>query len=589
MLKKFKYSSERFENYSLQKLQKDIFAGVVVGVIAIPLGMAFAIASGVKPEYGIYTTIIAGILISICGGSKYQIGGPTGAFIPILFGIVITYGFENLLIAGFLAGIILFLMGVFKLGLLIQFIPKPVTIGFTTGIAVIIFVGQISNFLGLAGVEKHEAFIDNILEILININSLNIYSILTALICLVSVLLTPKFVPKIPGPLIGLLLSTLIAVWLYPNQVPTIGSTFGNIPSELPKFQMLDITYERIIELIRPAFAIAILGAIESLLSAVVADGMTKSKHNSNRELMGQGVANIVTPFFWGVPATGAIARTATNIKNGAVSPISGVVHGIVVLFVLLLFAPYAFSIPLASMAPILMVVAWNMSERKEFLHILKTKSGDTLVLLVTFLLTVFVNLTVAVEFGLILAVILFTKRMSESVITEKVLPNPHSKTDKVDPTIVTDTHDCPQISIYNIEGPLFFGAAQTFEQKIMRTINDKPKVLILRMGKVPYIDTTGESYLSSIVNDFSRNGIVLITGLNQQPEKMLIKTGLSDIIGKEHFFDRTGEAINYALAQLDVKKCSGCKHFAFRECVSLSKSDFIEAEEKRKLITSSS
>lgn len=300
MLKKFKYSSERFENYSLQKLQKDIFAGVVVGVIAIPLGMAFAIASGVKPEYGIYTTIIAGILISICGGSKYQIGGPTGAFIPILFGIVITYGFENLLIAGFLAGIILFLMGVFKLGLLIQFIPKPVTIGFTTGIAVIIFVGQISNFLGLAGVEKHEAFIDNILEILININSLNIYSILTALICLVSVLLTPKFVPKIPGPLIGLLLSTLIAVWLYPNQVPTIGSTFGNIPSELPKFQMLDITYERIIELIRPAFAIAILGAIESLLSAVVADGMTKSKHNSNRELMGQGVANIVTPFFWG-------------------------------------------------------------------------------------------------------------------------------------------------------------------------------------------------------------------------------------------------------------------------------------------------
>ncbi|AST90102.1 sodium-independent anion transporter [Sutcliffiella cohnii] len=588
MLKKFKYSSERFENYSLQKLQKDIFAGVVVGVIAIPLGMAFAIASGVKPEYGIYTTIIAGILISICGGSKYQIGGPTGAFIPILFGIVITYGFENLLIAGFLAGIILFLMGVFKLGLLIQFIPKPVTIGFTTGIAVIIFVGQISNFLGLAGVEKHEAFIDNILEILININSLNIYSILTALICLVSVLLTPKFVPKIPGPLIGLLLSTLIAVWLYPNQVPTIGSTFGNIPSELPKFQMLDITYERIIELIRPAFAIAILGAIESLLSAVVADGMTKSKHNSNRELMGQGVANIVTPFFGGVPATGAIARTATNIKNGAVSPISGVVHGIVVLFVLLLFAPYASSIPLASMAPILMVVAWNMSERKEFLHILKTKSGDTLVLLVTFLLTVFVNLTVAVEFGLILAVILFTKRMSESVITEKVLPNPHSKTDKVDPTIVTDTHDCPQISIYNIEGPLFFGAAQTFEQKIMRTINYKPKVLILRMGKVPYIDTTGESYLSSIVNDFSKNGIVLITGLNQQPEKMLIKTGLSDIIGKEHFFERTGEAINYALAQLDVKKCSGCKHFAFRECVSLSKSDFKEAEEKRKLITSS-
>ncbi|MEH7238645.1 SulP family inorganic anion transporter [Bacillus sp. JJ1562] len=570
MLQKWAFTG-RFKGYSVQSFQKDLISGVVVGIIAIPLGMAFAIASGVKPEYGIYTTIIAGILISLFGGSKYQIGGPTGAFIPILFGIVATYGFENLLIAGFMAGIILFMMGIFKLGSLIKFIPRPVTIGFTSGIAIIIFVGQVPNFLGLDQIEKHELFLDNMREIVLHIREINIYSILTAFICLVVLLLTPKFFPKVPGSLIALLISTGIATIFYPSQVATIGSTFGEIPSKLPSFQFPDITVERIKHLIQPAFVIAMLGAIESLLSAVVADGMTNSKHNSNRELVGQGLANMVTPLFGGIPATGAIARTATNIKTGAVSPLSGVIHGIVVLLVLLLFAPYASKIPLASMAPIIMLVAWNMSERRVFYHVLQTKTGDSLVLVVTFLLTVLMNLTVAVQVGLILAVVLFTKRMSDIIVTEKALPNPETKHEKMDTGIVTDSHDCPQISIYNVEGPLFFGAAQAFEQQIMKSINYRPGVLLLRLGRVPFMDTTGEAGLASIVKDFSKHGIVLISGIKPQPKSVLQKTGLYELIGEENFFEHTGDAIDFALTQINHNKCLGCRHFVFKECQALS------------------
>ncbi|MED3554255.1 SulP family inorganic anion transporter [Cytobacillus praedii] len=577
----------RYSGYSLPSFQKDLLSGLVVGVIAIPLGMAFAIASGVKPEYGIYTTIIAGILISLFGGSKYQIGGPTGAFIPILFGIVMTYGYENLLIAGFLAGIILFLMGIFKLGSLIKFIPKPVTIGFTSGIAVIIFVDQIANFLGLTGVEKHETFLSNIREIIIHIHPINFYSVLTAGICLISILLTPKLFQKVPGPLIGLLFSTMIASLFYPNQVATIGSTFGEIPNALPHFKVPEMTFERVQKLIGPAFVIALLGGIESLLSAVVADGMTNSKHNSNRELVGQGIANIITPLFGGIPATGAIARTATNIKNGAVSPLSGIIHGIIVLIVLVILAPYASSIPLASMAPILMVVAWNMSERHVFFHMLKTKTEDSFVLVVTFLLTVFVNLTVAVEVGLLLAVVLFTKRMGDIMVTTKALPNPNNKHEKIESHMVTDARDCPQISIYNVEGPLFFGAAQTFEHSIMNTINYKPKVLLLRMGKVPFMDITGEYYLSSVIKDFSKHGVVLISGIKPQPKSVLVKTGLFDYIGEGHFSDHTGNAIDFALEHLNKDKCLGCKHFAFRECTVLS-GEHEHIEEKVQLVKTS-
>lgn len=565
----------RFEGYHATAIRKDLISGLIVGIIAIPLGMAFAIAAGVKPEYGIYTTIVAGICISLFGGSKFQIGGPTGAFIPILFAIVIQYGYENLLIAGFLAGIILVLMGVFKLGILIRFIPRPVTIGFTAGIAVIIFSGQIANFLGLSGIEKHENFLPNMKEIAIHLTTANLYSFITAAICLVVILLTPRFLSKVPGSLVGLAVSTVAATLFFKGEVPTIGSSFGAIPSTLPHFHFPDLTWNRIETLIRPAFIIAMLGGIESLLSAVVADGMTGSRHNSNRELVGQGIANMITPLFGGIPATGAIARTATNIKNGAASPLSGVIHGIVVLLVLILFAPYASEIPLASMAPILMLVAWNMSERKEFARVLKTKTSDSVVLLITFLLTVFTNLTTAVEVGLILAVLLFVKRMSDGLLVSKVLPDPAAKHEKVKAYMVTEGHDCPQIGIYTIEGPLFFGAANMFEKSILDTIHLRPKALLLRMGKVPFMDTTGESNLASLVKHFEKfGGIILVTGIQPQPLEVLKRSGLFSLIGAEHFFGHTGEALNFALSQLDFNKCLGCKHFAFRECTSLSNTE---------------
>lgn len=581
MLKKLNFSG-RYADYSLKSFQKDLLSGLIVAVIAIPLGMGFAIASGVKPEYGIYTTIIAGILISLLGGSKFQIGGPTGAFIPILFGIVISYGYEDLLLAGFLAGILLILMGVFKFGTLIKYIPRPVTIGFTTGIAVTIFVGQIANFLGLQNVKSKEFFIDNLKEIAVHLYTVNSYSILTACICMFLILFVPKVLPKVPGPLIGIVVSTIIASIFYPTEVATIGSKYGEIPNSLPQFQFPDLTWEKIIYLLKPAFVIAILGSIESLLSAVVADGMTNSKHNSNRELIGQGVANMVTPLFGGIPATGAIARTATNIKTGAVSPISGIIHGFVVLIILMLFAPYASNIPLASMAPVLMVVAWNMSERKVFYNVLKTKTGDSLVIAVTFILTVFINLTVAVEFGLLLAVILFIKNMSYHMVTKKAIPNRSRKHAKVEAQKTTSQHGCPQISIFNIEGPLFFGAAQSFAEDIMNSIHYKPKVLLLRMNKVPFIDATGNYYLTSIVQDFSKHGIILVSGLKDEPKAFFKRTGLYDLIGEKHFFDHTGEAIDYALLQLDKNKCMGCKRFVFNECKALSCKEDSQKKEVR-------
>jgi SulP family sulfate permease len=566
------YFGGRFQGYNGKKFKKDLISGLIVGIVAIPLGMAFAIASGVKPEYGLYTTIVAGIVISLFGGSKFQIGGPTGAFIPILFAIVMQYGYENLLIAGFMAGVLLFLMGLFKLGSVIKFIPRPVTIGFTSGIAVTIFAGQIANFFGLQNLEKHKDFLSNMKEIGIHISTSNMYSVLTAVICLAFTILTPKLFPKIPGSLVGLLISTVVASLFYPDMVATIGSTYGAIPNSLPSLHVPALTVEHILSLLKPAFVIAMLGGIESLLSAVVADGMAGTRHNSNRELIGQGIANMITPLFGGIPATGAIARTATNIKNGAESPFSGVIHGLVVFLVLFLFASYASSIPLASMAPILMVVAWNMSERKEFAHVLKIKTAESLVLFITFVLTVFTDLTTAVEVGLVLSGIIFIKRMSELLIIEKVLPDPSDKNVKVAAHMVNEQHNCPQISIYTVEGALFFGVANMFEKSIMDEIHYKPKVLILRMSNVLYIDTTGESNFSSIIKHFEKHGgTVLISEMQNQPHQMLQKTGLDEFIGQEHFFEKTGEAISFALTKLNPSQCLGCKHFAFRECQHLS------------------
>lgn len=522
---------DRWEGYELADLRKDFIAGITVGVIAIPLGMAFAIASGVKPEYGLYTTIIAGIIIALLGGSRFQVGGPTGAFIPILLAIVIQYGYENLLLAGIMAGVFLVLMGVFKLGAVIRYIPRPVTIGFTSGIAVIIFTGQIGNFIGLSELEQHTYFTQNMMEIVKNIDQFHVASFLTAIVCLIIMFAVTKYLPKVPASLVGIVASTLFAVAFFSGQVPTIGSVFGEIPNTLPSMTFPDISLDRIIMLLGPAFTIALLGSIESLLSAVVADGMAGGKkHDSNRELIGQGAANIVTPLFGGIPATGAIARTAANIRSGAVSPIAAVIQGLFVLAVLLLFAPYASQIPLASMAPILMIVAWNMSERIHLWQLLRMRNSDALVALITFLLTVFINLTYAVGAGLVLAALLFIKRMSELMLVEKV------------------EHDDEHIGIYAIEGPLFFGASQNFLNTMLEAIQTPPKVVILDMDRMPFIDASGEASLSALITHFQRrNSVVLLYDIQPQPKRMLQATGLYYRIGEAHFYDDMQRALDFA------------------------------------------
>lgn len=558
---------DRFHNLIKSDLRRDLIAGLTVGVVAIPLGMAFAIASGVKPEYGLYTTIIAGLLVALFGGSKYQVAGPTGAFIPILLAIVLQYGYEDLLIAGFLAGLMLIVLGLLKTGNLIKYIPRSVTIGFTAGIAVIIFTGQIQNFLGLEGIEKKEYFHENMLQIIHNLSTINFYSILTAVIGLLIVIYLPKYYPRIPTLLVALIIPTIITILFFPGKVPTIGTEFGGIKQSFPGIKIPKITIEKIVYLWQPAFVIAMLGGIESLLSAVVADGMTGSKHHSNRELIGQGIANVIAPLFGGIPATGAIARTATNIRAGAVSPISSIVQSVFVLLTLLLFAPFASYIPLASMAPILMFVAYNMSEHRSFTHILKLKSSDSLVLIVTFLLTVFVNLTVAVPVGLGLAMISFIKRMSEVLAVEKITPDIEAN-DKDG-----NQYICPQIATYTIHGPLFFGAADRFESIITRSLQEKPSVLILKMRHVSLIDVTGEANLASLILDYQNiGGTVLIAEIEQDPLKMLEMSGLSTVIGEEHFFDTTTEAINYALTLIDPNDCASCKRHGFDQCQTFIK-----------------
>ena len=547
-------------------MKRDLVAGITVGIVAMPLGMAFAIASGVKPEYGLYTTIIAGILVALFGGSRYQIAGPTGAFIPILLAIVLEFGYEDLLIAGFMAGIILLLMGIFKLGNLIKYIPRSVTIGFTAGIAMIIFTGQIENFLGLEGMDKKEYFHENIIQIAQNFSSLNFYSIFIAILGVLILIFIPRLFPRIPVLLIALIIPAVIAFLFFPGKVETIGSAFGGIPQSLPSFQLPDLSWNKIITLLQPAFVIAMLGGIESLLSAVVADGMTGKRHNSNRELVGQGIANVVTPLFGGIPATGAIARTATNIKSGAASPFSGIFQGLFVLITILLFAPFASHIPLASMAPILMRVALNMSEYKSFAHIIKLKSSDALVLAVTFLLTVFVNLTVAVQIGLLLAMVSFVKRMSEVLAVEKVIPDFIKEDEKNE--VKNLEFKCPQLAFFTIEGPLFFGAADRFESMITRSINRKPAVLILKMKHVSFIDATGGANLTSLIGDFKKQGgTTLLAELNEEVLDTIKVGGLYEKIGAEHIFSDAKEAVDYGLTLIHVDKCTICSKVEKNVC----------------------
>ncbi|MFJ7932771.1 SulP family inorganic anion transporter [Sporosarcina sp. NPDC096371] len=526
------FKDNRYIDYNAAGFRKDLIAGITVGIVAIPLGMAFAIASGVKPEYGLYTTIIAGLLVALLGGSRFQIAGPTGAFIPILLAIVLQYGYEDLLIAGFLAGIFLVIMSFIGVSNLIHFVPRSVTIGFTTGIAVIIFTGQLGNFFGITGLEKREFFHENMLDLIKQFHTVNVFSVMTALIGLAVIVLLPKIAPRIPLLLVALLIPTLISFFLFPGKLETIGTAFGGIPKTLPTFQFPHITLSKIVSLWQPALIIAALGAIESLLSAVVADGMKSSdKHNSKRELFGQGIANIVTPLFGGIPATGAIARTATNIRSGAVSPVSGVVQSLFVLAFLLLFAPYASHIPLAAMAPILMYVAWNMSARKAFAHILSIRSGDSIVLFTTFLLTIFIDLTIAVQVGILLAALSFLKKMSGKLHIEK------EKLSEVE--IIKFGKDHPDsLMKYSVDGPIFFGTAKVFEDKYPQLLASGATTLILDLEHLSVVDATGEAALFALLNDADKKNIrIIVKRLPKDKAPLFKKSGLHDKIGKDNFF----------------------------------------------------
>jgi sulfate permease, SulP family len=572
----------RMEGYNAARFRQDVMAGVIVGIVALPLAMAFAIASGVSPDRGLYTAIVAGVAISVFGGSRVQIGGPTGAMVAILSVILIQYGLNNLLLAGLLAGVMLILMGVFRAGVLIRFIPFPVTTGFTSGIAVIIFAGQINNFFGLTGLPAHEQFHLNLKESITHLSLANPYAVAVALISFTGILVTPKITKLIPGSLVGMLIAAFAATWLK-WEVPTIGSVFGGIPRTLPLPQFPAITFSSLLNVMQPAFTIAMLGGIESLLSCVVADAKTGERHDSNKELIGQGIANCLTALFGGIPATGAIARTATNIRNGGTSPVAGIMHAVTIFVVLLVFAPAASAVPLASLAPVLMVVAYNMSELHQVRHILKGAKSDIAILGITFFLTVFADLTVAVEFGLLTAAVLFIKRMSDVSRIEKVLPNIDDPKHQV--STADRQNDCPQLTILNLEGALFFGAATKFEQEVLEHI-PMIRTLMIRMAKVPIIDATGERSLHMIYEACQRHKVkLMLKGLQEQPMHMLEATGLVDLIGRNNIYERTGPAIDSALARMDVNICAACPYHAFRECDELKIRGFREAAEYRKEI----
>ncbi|MDC8756316.1 SulP family inorganic anion transporter [Janthinobacterium fluminis] len=511
----------------------NIVAGVIVGVVALPLAMAFAIASGAKPEQGLYTAIVAGLIVSTLGGSRLQIAGPTGAFIVILGGITAKHGIDGLQIATLMAGCMLLLLGVCRMGAVIKFIPSPVIVGFTAGIGVIIWVGQWQDFFGLHGVAARH-FHEKLWLLLQALPQLHPATTTLAALSLALLLLTPRLpgLRHLPGPLVALVFATSAQALLHCEGVATIGSAFGGIPQGLPAWRVPDVTLVRVIELIGPAFAIAMLGAIESLLSAVVADGMAGTRHDSNQELIGQGLANIVAPLFGGFAATGAIARTATNIRNGGSGPLAGLVHVLTLVLVVLLLAPLAVHVPLAALSAILFVVAWNMSDLAHFMKMAwRAPRADVLILLVTFVLTVFADLVVAVNIGVILATLHFMRRMASSVevqaLGEQELRQElaHQGFDQLPPGVL----------VYAVEGPLFFGAVENFERVLAITHTD-PHVLIIRLRWVPFIDITGLQTLEDVVLDLHRRGVrVILTGPNERVMAKLEKAKLVALVGRDN------------------------------------------------------
>lgn len=503
----------------------NVLAGVIVGVVALPLAMAFAIASGAKPEQGLYTAIVAGGLTSLFGGSRLQIAGPTGAFVVILAGITAKYGIEGLQIATLMAGVILMLMGLAKLGGVIKFIPDPVIIGFTSGIGVIIFVGQWKDFFGITPLAA-EHFHEKFWHLLQALPSFNIETTALGLLTLVVLVWSPKVFKRIPSPLVAMVVATLVQWYFHFDSMATIGTAFGGIPQSLPQFQLPSMSFSDVLKLIGPAFTIALLGAIESLLSAVVADGMAGTKHDSNQELVGQGIANIFSPLFGGFASTGAIARTATNIRNGGTSPLAGLVHVATLLIIILILAPLASNIPLCALSAILFVVAYNMSELHRFTHMLKTApKSDVAVLLITFLLTVFGDLVIAVNIGVLLACLLFMKRMSESIVIDE------QTEDGLAIEMGNPSFKLPANTvIFSLEGPFFFGAAQHLENAL-ESAHKHADVLVLRLAKVPFIDATGMQSLWDLWDACKRHNTRLV--LSEARPNVLKKLKLAGLIGK--------------------------------------------------------
>jgi len=530
-----------------EQLTKDIIAGIIVGIVALPLAIAFAIASGVSPEKGLITAIIAGIIISVLGGSRVQIGGPTGAFIVIVYAIVQEHGVDGLTIATFMAGFIILAMGLAKLGNYLKFIPYPLIVGFTSGIAVIIFSSQIKDFFGLDVDVVPADFIEKIIVFSNNFDSFNLYSTIIAISTIIIAFNFNKISKKIPGSIVAIVLATVV-VYIFKLPVETIESKFGEIPSSISAPSIPNIDFATIKLLIQPAIAIALLGSIESLLSAVVADGMTGSKHRSNIELVAQGTANIFSGLFGGIPATGAIARTATNIKNGGRTPIAGIVHAIFLLLIMLFLAPVAKLIPLSCLAGILIVISWHMGDWKTFIRLLRSNRLDVIVMLTTFLLTVFFDLIIAIQVGVILSSFIFMKRMSEATSFTNSVDMLKTGDSQNDILFEEEIPEIPKnVVIYEINGPLFFGASQKFSD-ISTELNKKPKILILRMRNVPFIDATGVTRLKELCsNMISKGTTIIISGANRNIRKELLKNNLYNLIGKHNIHDNINSAIERA------------------------------------------
>lgn len=545
------------KNYSKETFMSDLMAGIIVGIVALPLAIAFGIASGVSPEKGIITAIIAGFIISLLGGSKVQIGGPTGAFIVIIYGIIQQYGEAGLIVATLMAGILLILLGVFKLGAIIKFIPYPIIVGFTSGIAVTIFTTQIADIFGLnfGGEKVPGDFIGKWMIYFRHFDTVNWWNAVVSILSIIIIAITPRFSKKIPGSLIAIIVVTIgvyvLKTYAGIDSIDTIGDRF-TIKSELPEAAIPTLNWEAIKDLFPVAITIAVLGAIESLLSATVADGVTGDKHDSNTELTAQGTANLITPLFGGIPATGAIARTMTNINNGGKTPVAGIIHAIVLLLILLFLMPLAQYIPMACLAGVLVIVSYNMSEWRTFKALLKNPKSDVTVLLITFFLTIIFDLTIAIEVGLVIACILFMRRVMEtteiSVIKDEIDPN-----DELDIAVCEEHLIIPAgVEVYEINGPYFFGIATKFEET-MAQLGDRPKVRIIRMRKVPFIDSTGIHNLTSLCKMSQKEKItIVLSGVNEKVHKTLEKSGFYELLGKQNIcpninvaLDRAKEIIN--------------------------------------------